>query len=165
MALSPPGDRDETQASRCDTRGYAATRAMAAYPPSTARARPGPEQPGRAVDRDGRLGGEAGHVLPPAGRQELADGDERQGGGGARGVPDDATETDADDGGQAHCPGPKTMACTTPGWPMATWACWLAKIRWPSSKPTTLQSRVTRNANAATVAALAASTRWRAGRG
>ena len=148
MALSPPGDRDETQASRCDTRRDAATRVIAAYPPSTARARPGPEQPGRAVDRDGRLGGDAGHVLPPADRQELADG-----------------EAADDDGGQAHCQGPKTMACTTPGWPMATWACWPAKIRWPSSKPTTLQSRVTGNANAATVAALAASTRWRASRG
>ena len=42
---------------------------------------------------------------------------------------------------------------------MATWACWPAKIRWPSSKTTTLQSRATGNANAATVAALAASTR------
>ena len=37
------------------------------------------------------------------------------------------------------------------------------KPRWPSSKPTTLQSRATGNENAATVAALAASTRGRPG--
>ena len=41
--------------------------------------------------------------------------------------------------------------------------CLPAKIRWPSSKPTTLPSSVTGNANAATVAALAASTSRLAG--
>ena len=46
---------------------------------------------------------------------------------------------------------------------MVTAACWPAKIRWPSSKPATLPSRVTGNANAAAVAALAASTSRLAG--
>src|SRR5450631_1955435 len=58
---------------------------------------------------------------------------------------------------------PKNMARSTPGWTMATATCWPANIRWPSSKPATLPSSVTGNANAAVVAALAASTSGLAG--
>jgi hypothetical protein len=58
------------------------------------------------VDGHGRLGGDAGHVLTPAGREELADGespddDQGQDGGRCRGVPDEAADTDADDGDEA----------------------------------------------------------------
>ena len=58
---------------------------------------------------------------------------------------------------------PKTIARGTPGWLRATWRCLPVKIRWPSSKPTTSHSSAIGNTNAATVAALAASTSRRAG--
>ena len=66
-----------------------------------------PQQPGCAVDRHGRLGGDAGQVLTPAGRKELADGeppddDQGQDGGRSRGVPDEAADTDTDDGDEAY---------------------------------------------------------------
>ena len=59
------------------------------------------------MDRHGCLGGDAGHVLTPPGRKELADGesaddDQRQDGGRSRGVPDEAADTDTDDGDEAH---------------------------------------------------------------
>src|SRR5580693_10635854 len=58
------------------------------------------------MDGHGRLRGDAGHVLTPAGREELADGespddDQGQDGGRCRGVPDEAADTDADDGDEA----------------------------------------------------------------
>ena len=126
------------------------------------------EDPGRAVHGHCILDGGAGQVPTHAGRKELAERDPSDDDDGHRsgrpcGVPDDAAETDTDDGDEADGHAPKKIAPSTPGWPRVTWRCLAAKIRWPISKATKLETSATGNANAATMAALPVSTSRLAG--
>ena len=130
---------------------------------------PGRSSPAERWTVTAAWSGDAGQVLAQAGRKELADGepsddDQRQRGGRSGGVPDEAAETDTDDGDEAHGHGAEEHGPKHAG--MAEGHLRRACRRRSAGRARSRRrctSSATGKTKAATVAALAASTSRLAG--